>query len=296
MSQEIVKKDDALAIKSRSSEEISVNEKVADAISFVGASKLVLTPEEKKQLNDKINEEDVEIRPDGLLYMPQALVRDTLNRIIGQGEWALIPLSITPVGDTLNYEGRLYIRGHFVSQSVGDADYIPNNKQMTWATVLESAKSNCLIRCCKDLGIGGEMWEPRFTREWKKNHAVRVWRTSVKQGNGGWQWRRKEDEPWDDESDTPPIDYNFLLDTLTRVVKLKKMETLEQWFEKYKDNIAKLGPNPKGLLSKIYGQAASDLKIKETQNVTEPTSNGTKETKPAESVKSEPVDPSSKKD
>jgi hypothetical protein len=46
---------------------------------------------------------------------------------------------------------------------------------MSYATAAESAKSNCLVRCCKDIGIASELWDPSFTRGWLKRNAVEVW-------------------------------------------------------------------------------------------------------------------------
>jgi hypothetical protein len=40
---------------------------------------------------------------------------------------------------------------------------------------LEGAKSNALMRCCKDLGIASELWDPNYIIEWSKKHAVKVW-------------------------------------------------------------------------------------------------------------------------
>ena len=41
-------------------------------------------------------------------------------------------------------------------------------------TATEACKSNALMRCCKDLGIASELWDPRFIREFKKEHCVEV--------------------------------------------------------------------------------------------------------------------------
>jgi len=31
------------------------------------------------------------------------------------------------------------------------------------------------MRCCKDLGVASELWDPRFLREFKKEHCIEVW-------------------------------------------------------------------------------------------------------------------------
>lgn len=51
---------------------------------------------------------------------------------------------------------------------------------MTQATAEESAKSNALMRCCKDLGIASELWDPTFIHKWRSNHAVELWATNAR--------------------------------------------------------------------------------------------------------------------
>jgi hypothetical protein len=31
------------------------------------------------------------------------------------------------------------------------------------------------MRCCKDLGVASELWDPRFIREFKKEYCVEVY-------------------------------------------------------------------------------------------------------------------------
>lgn len=31
------------------------------------------------------------------------------------------------------------------------------------------------MRCCKDLGVASELWDPRFIRKWLKDNARDVW-------------------------------------------------------------------------------------------------------------------------
>lgn len=48
------------------------------------------------------------------------------------------------------------------------------------------------MRCCKDLGIASELWDPAFIAEWKAKHAVDVWVEHVKTGDKRKLWRRKD--------------------------------------------------------------------------------------------------------
>ncbi len=44
---------------------------------------------------------------------------------------------------------------------------------MTTAT--EGCKSNALMRCCKDLGVASELWDPVFIRRFMASHVREVW-------------------------------------------------------------------------------------------------------------------------
>jgi hypothetical protein len=67
---------------------------------------------------------------------------------------------------------------------------------MTTATAEESAKSNALMRCCKDLGIASELWDPTFIAAWKKRNAVEVWVTNTRNGEKRKLWRKTDAEPF----------------------------------------------------------------------------------------------------
>jgi hypothetical protein len=104
------------------------------------------------------------------------------------------------------------VRGCFVSKAIGESNYFPksqdgkNNKMFSWASAHESAKSDCIVRCGKDLGIGKELWQPRFSRDFLKDFCLKVFRkeTGNHNQNGTWQkgsyqWRMKDSEPFYDE-------------------------------------------------------------------------------------------------
>lgn len=42
-------------------------------------------------------------------------------------------------------------------------------------TATEGCKSNALMRCCKDLGVASELWDPRFIRSFMKEHSKEIW-------------------------------------------------------------------------------------------------------------------------
>lgn len=176
---------------------------------YEGASMLKLSDDEEKKLQEKVNTDDVEIRPDGLIYLPQVFFRDIMNKTFGRGQWALVQIKVSQIGDRLAFDGSLYIRGCFVARAMGEAEYHENNPQQSWATVYESAKSDCLTRCCKDLGIGKELWSPKYARAFQEKYCVKVWREKAKNGKGGfgaYQWRLKTSEKFYDEKGASKAD------------------------------------------------------------------------------------------
>lgn len=73
----------------------------------------------------------------------------------------------------MSREYALFCFGRFVSAARGEQDYFEESP-MTFATAAEGAKSNALVRCCKDLGIASELWDPQFIRAWKDKYAMQV--------------------------------------------------------------------------------------------------------------------------
>ena len=57
-------------------------------------------------------------------------------------------------------EYALYCEGRFVSQSLGEHTFFGKSNQH-YGNACEAAKSSALRRCCKDLGISSELWDPK---------------------------------------------------------------------------------------------------------------------------------------
>ena len=163
-------------------------------------AKAPFSDEAQKALNVKIDPKDVEIKPDGIIYLPGVKYRNILHKAFGQGAWALLPKNIyfDESESRVFYHAALFVNGQFVSESIGEQRYIKNNENMSYATAVEGAKTDCMTRCCKDLGIAAQLWDPRFIKEWKEKNAVAVWCEGVAQNNKGKKkqlWRRKDDPP-----------------------------------------------------------------------------------------------------
>lgn len=121
-----------------------------------------------------LNYEDVELKPDGLLYLPEIKYRRILNRAFGPGGWGLAPRTetlITP--KQISREYALVCHGRLVSVSRGEQEYFGGEEKIT--TALEGCKSNAIMRCCKDLGIASELWDPTFIKYFKEKYCDEVW-------------------------------------------------------------------------------------------------------------------------
>lgn len=133
---------------------------------------------------------DVEIKPDGLLYLPEIKYRRVLNRAFGPGGWGLAPRSETNVGPKIvSREYALVCLGRLVAVARGEQEYFDQNGI---PTATEAVKSNALMRCCKDLGIASELWDPRFIREFKAKYCVEVFAEHVPTKKKKKLWRRKD--------------------------------------------------------------------------------------------------------
>lgn len=138
------------------------------------AGTIMLLPEQEEILYKAVVEEDVEIRPDGLIYLPWMEYATRLRKAFKM-KWALVPNGDPKVnGNYVMREFYLIINGTFASSAIGEQLYYPNNATMTWGDACEGAKSNALMRCCKEIGITLELWKPSFVRAWKEKYAEEV--------------------------------------------------------------------------------------------------------------------------
>lgn len=66
-------------------------------------------------------------------------------------------------GQLITREYALFSYGRFVSQAVGEHTFFSKNN-LSYGKACESAKSNALMRCCKDLGVVSELWDPQVSK------------------------------------------------------------------------------------------------------------------------------------
>ncbi|KAJ2698536.1 hypothetical protein FB645_005610 [Coemansia sp. IMI 203386] len=165
--------------------------------SFAGMATQPFESRVSEVLMAPIQESEIEIKPDGLLYLPEIKYRRILNRAFGPGGWGLVPRGAHSVsGRTLSREYALICLGRFISQARGEQDFFDEGGL---ATATEGCKSNALVRCCKDLGVASELWDPGFITKFKAKYCVEEWVTHAVKGNKKRMWRLKDrqwDYPW----------------------------------------------------------------------------------------------------
>ncbi|VDB97163.1 unnamed protein product [Peniophora sp. CBMAI 1063] len=163
--------------------------------SYHGLSSVPFPKEVADILLQPIDPLDVEIKPDGLIYLPEIKYRRVLNRAFGPGGWGLAPRSETNVGPKIvSREYALVCMGRLVGIARGEQEYFDPNGI---PTATEAVKSNALMRCCKDLGVASELWDPRFIREFKAKYAVEVYAEHVPTKKKRKLWRRKDQPKFD---------------------------------------------------------------------------------------------------
>lgn len=144
----------------------------------------------QEALRKSLTMEDIEVKPDGLIYLPEIKYRRVLNRSFGAGAWGLVPRSPTIVtGKLVTREYGLVCLGQLVSVARGEQDYF---SEQGIPTATEGCKSNALMRCCKDLGIGSELWDPVFIKKFKTEYCVERFVTHVTTMKKKKIWIRKD--------------------------------------------------------------------------------------------------------
>lgn len=155
------------------------------------AGTVVLTEEQKAILYAPVPADIVEIRPDGLIYLPWMEYVGRMTNAFGMS-WSIVPKGqpkMNPARTGIFWGFYLIIGGKLAGFAIGEQAYYENNPTMTWGDAVEGAKSNALMRLCKGIGIGLELWKPSFVREWKDKFAEKY------NDRGKERWRRKDREP-----------------------------------------------------------------------------------------------------
>lgn len=147
---------------------------------YAGVAKEAYSKEAQAILSRPLTDQEIHIRPDdGNLYLPGVYYRRRLNEAFGIGAWGLVPVSQVTErapgkNPTVFYSARLYVLGRFAAESTGKGTWITENAKSDFGTALESAKTDALTRCGKDLGIAAELWDPDTAGRWRAQHCVKI--------------------------------------------------------------------------------------------------------------------------
>jgi hypothetical protein len=177
---------------------------------YAGMSERPVDERQAEILTRGVGDDDIDVRPDGAIYMSHARLRMRLNEAFRPGGWALrqlTPVTAMSAQGSRLAEGNvvtvltagyaLYAEGRFLSAARGEQKY-QDNGEMTYSDAVEGLKSNALTRCCKDLGIALQLWDRTFADNWRARHCVKVWRDNPKFRRP--QWRLLTAMPFNDES------------------------------------------------------------------------------------------------
>ncbi|KAG0682150.1 hypothetical protein C6P42_003379 [Pichia californica] len=164
--------------------------------SYHGLGNEPFSKEAQSILYNELPDDDIEITPDGLLYLPEIKYRRILNKAFGAGAWGLAPRSETLVqmqdmGGLLTREYGLIIHGRLVSIARGEQTFF---KEQGIPTATEGCKSNAIMRCCKDLGIASELWDPRFIKKFKKKNCENIFVEYIPTKKKKKIWKRKDED------------------------------------------------------------------------------------------------------
>lgn len=166
----------------------------------LGLVEIKLTDKEELVLNRPVNVDDIRVIPDdgGVIYLPHAVYTRWFNEAFGRLGWQIVPCSKPSLqGDTVNCPYVLHIHGRPAAFAVGEQDWKPTNKRMSYGDAFEATVASALRRCAKRLGVGLELWDKAFGARYLAEHCVLV----RAQGRDGVYraWRRKVDPPLSNE-------------------------------------------------------------------------------------------------
>lgn len=173
-------KKEELAVRKPESENIPGSFDLQEMIASFGS--IELTQEQQAVLFAPPADEEIDIRPDGLIYAPWTSYAKRLRAVFGMA-WGMVP------GGEPKMSGELVVRPYFlvvrgkpVGAAMGECKYSIRNATMTWGDAIEGARSNALSRLCKGIGMMLELWEHGFGERWRDKHAKLV----IKDGKQIW--------------------------------------------------------------------------------------------------------------
>lgn len=152
------------------------------------AGTLELTEKQNDILYSPVKDHDVFIKPDGLIYLSWMKYSERLNKAFGGTSWTMIPEGTPKIMGQKNliiWSFHFVIKGVYCGFAIGEQQYFDNGR-MSYGEACEGAKSNALMRLCKNIGIGLELWDKNFIDRWVKTYAE-----SYQDRDGKTKWKLK---------------------------------------------------------------------------------------------------------
>ena len=133
-----------------------------------------LTPEQLEIIQRPWEDDKIQIREDGLIYVSWTEYVKRLREAKVYPVFISTPPQYIQETNEIVITTFIIVNGKIVAQGTGGAIYHPNNPRMSYSDAIEAAKSNSIMRACKDLGMGLNIWDPEFVREWKEKYAQKI--------------------------------------------------------------------------------------------------------------------------
>lgn len=142
----------------------------------LGLVEVTLTDREEAVLAQAVQVTDVLVKPTGQAYLSHPSYTRWFNNAFGRTGWALVQKS-KPLksGNSIVAPYILYVHGQPVAFAYGEQEYHETNKEQTYGDALEATVASALRRCAKRLGVGLELWDKRWLRQFEATHVVKVW-------------------------------------------------------------------------------------------------------------------------
>ncbi len=230
---------------------------------LVNAGNVELTEEQKKILYAPIDEALISIKPTGIVYLSWSFYATRLKDAFGM-QWAIIPNGMPQMQNNLVIWGfYLYIKGSLMGFAIGEQNYIASNKEMSYTDACEGAKSNALMRLCKEIGIGLELWQQEYVNTWKKKHAISYQEYDENKKKSVTRWKKKTDIKTPKNNDDVKKELeNSLKNDKPEKKELDKIDILVEQDKKEREKI--LNEN---LIKKTFGSKILTPKKDEIYNL-----------------------------
>ena len=165
---------------------------------------LIIDDRQAEILTAAVPDEEIDVRPDGFIYVSHEYCRRQLNAAFKPLGWSLIeasPLMQRPGTSEWYMKFVMMVGGVYAGASMASRSLNDENRNQDLSDVYEAIKSDALRRICKDLGLGLEAWNKRRAKQWRDEYCIRML-VRTKNGNKP-MWRRRDADPflgWDGKS------------------------------------------------------------------------------------------------